>query len=134
VTLAFDLTGDAGQGYRLYKAAFNRTPDQGGVSFWINNLDKGMTLKAVAQAFVDSAEYKSIYGTNPTADTIVGSFYGNVLGRTPDQSGLNFWINTYKAGMSTADLLVNFSESAENQASTVAVVGNGITLTTSAFG
>ena len=134
VTLAFDLTGDAGQGYRLYKAAFNRTPDQGGVSFWINNLDKGMTLKTVAQAFVDSAEYKSIYGTNPTADTIVGSFYGNVLGRTPDQSGLNFWINTYKAGMSTADLLVNFSESAENQASTIAVVGNGITLTTSAFG
>ena len=134
VTLAFDLTGDAGQGYRLYKAAFNRTPDQGGVSFWINNLDKGMTLKDVAQAFVNSAEYKSIYGANPTADTIVGSFYGNVLGRTPDQSGLNFWINTYKAGMSTADLLVNFSESAENQASTIAVVGNGITLTTSMLG
>ena len=59
---------------------------------------------------------------------------GNVLGRTPDQAGLNFWINTYKAGMSTADLLINFSESAENQASTVAVVGNGITLSTSLLG
>ena len=134
VTLAFDLTGDAGQGYRLYKAAFNRTPDQDGVTFWISNMDKGTGLKAVAQAFIDSAEYKSIYGTNPAAETIVGSFYGNVLGRTPDQAGLNFWISTYKAGMSTADLLINFSESAENQANTVAVVGNGITLTTSLLG
>ena len=134
VTLAFDLSGTAGQGYRLYKAAFNRTPDQDGVSFWINNLDKGLALKAAAQAFIDSAEYKSIYGTNPTAETIVGSFYGNVLGRTPDSAGLNFWISTYKAGMATSDLLINFSESAENQANTVAVVGNGITLTTTLFG
>lgn len=130
-TLAFDLSGDAGQGYRLYKAAFNRTPDQNGVTFWINALDQGASLTSVAQAFINSAEYQSIYGSNPTAETIVGSFYGNVLGRTPDAAGLTYWINTYKAGLSTAALLINFSESAENMANTVAQVGSGIHLTNS---
>jgi hypothetical protein len=134
VSLAFDLTGTAGEGYRIYKAAFNRTPDQDGVTYWINNLDKGMSLKSVAQAFVESAEYKSIYGATPSAETIVASFYGNVLGRTPEAGGLSYWIGVYKSGISTADLLINFSESAENQANTVALVGNGITLTNSLLG
>ena len=47
---------------------------------------------------------------------------------------MNFWISTYKAGMATSDLLINFSESAENQANTVTLVGNGIALTTSLLG
>ncbi|WP_460452289.1 calcium-binding protein [Alsobacter sp. SYSU BS001988] len=30
--LALDLDGNAGQGYRIYQAAFARTPDKGGLS------------------------------------------------------------------------------------------------------
>ena len=134
VTLAFDIGGDAGQGYRLYKAAFNRNPDQDGLTFWINQIDRGTSLRNVAQSFVDSAEYRSIYGASPTPDSIVTAFYTNVLGRTPDAAGLTFWINTARAGMSAAELLTNFSESTENFQNSVNLVGNGIQLTTSLLG
>ncbi len=40
-TLAFDTTGNAGQVYRLYKAALDRTPDQSGLGYWIKQLDAG---------------------------------------------------------------------------------------------
>ena len=36
-TLAFDTAGNAGQTYRLYQAAFNRTPDLAGLGGWIAN-------------------------------------------------------------------------------------------------
>ena len=39
-TLAFDLDGNAGQAYRLYQAAFDRVPDQGGLGYWIDEMDQ----------------------------------------------------------------------------------------------
>lgn len=134
VTLAFDIAGAAGEGLRIYKAVFNRTPDQDGLTYWVHNLDKGMSLKAVAQAFVESTEFASIYGKNPSADDVVAGFYSNVLGRAPDTAGLDYWVEVFKAGMSPADLLINFSESAENQRNTVALVANGIPLTNELLG
>jgi hypothetical protein len=60
--LAFDTDGIAGQAYRIYKAAFNRTPDNDGLKFWIGELDKGMSLLQAASGFVGSAEFNSVYG------------------------------------------------------------------------
>ena len=129
-TVAYDLDGAAGQGYRLYQAAFNRTPDTNGVSYWVNNLDHGMSLQDVARSFVTSAEYQSIYGTSPTSERVVERFYSNVLGRTPDTDGLNYWIGVARGGMSTPDLLIQFSESGENQSRIAKDVENGINLST----
>jgi hypothetical protein len=39
LNLAFDIAGNAGQSYRLYQAAFARTPDISGLSFWIGQMD-----------------------------------------------------------------------------------------------
>src|SRR5690606_35606360 len=33
-TIALDTAGTAGMAYRLYQAAFDRTPDQAGLSYW----------------------------------------------------------------------------------------------------
>jgi len=38
-TLALDESGNAGQAYRLYQAAFGRTPDTPGLSHNLNLLD-----------------------------------------------------------------------------------------------
>ena len=68
--LAFDASGDLGQAYRLYQAAFNRTPDQdGGLGYWISVMDSGAYFSSVAQSFVDSAEFRAIYGTKPSNRT-----------------------------------------------------------------
>ena len=38
--IAFDLNGTAGKAYRLYQAAFNRTPDLAGLGYWIEQSPK----------------------------------------------------------------------------------------------
>lgn len=40
-TLSFDAAGNTGQAYRIYQAAFDRTPDTEGLSYWIDRLDSG---------------------------------------------------------------------------------------------
>jgi Ca2+-binding RTX toxin-like protein len=127
VNLAFDIDGNAGQGYRLYQAAFARTPDRPGLSFWIGALDGGSALLDVAQAFLGSAEFQGLYGANPTDVEFISLLYLNVLNRLPDQSGYDFWLAALGGGgLTRAGVLVEFSESAENQANLIGVLQQGI--------
>jgi len=128
-TIALDINGNAGQTYRVYKAAFNRTPDNGGLKYWIEMMDGGKKLSEVASGFIASNEFKSLYGANPTSDQFVAKLYNNVLGRTPDAGGFNYWVgmlNNKQIDMTST--LVNFSESPENQAGVIGVIQNGIEL------
>ena len=130
-TIAFDVDGIAGQAYRVYQAAFNRTPDNGGLKYWIGLMDGGYTLAGVASGFIASAEFKTLYGSNPTNELFVSKLYDNVLHRTPDEGGYNYWVgllNTNK--IDTISTLINFSESPENQAGVIGVIQNGIDLLT----
>ncbi len=132
-TLAFDLEGTAGQGFRLYQAAFNRTPDLDGLGFWVNAIDKGIAVGDVASAFVASPEFKAAYGNTPSNAEIVNRYYENVLHRTPDSSGTAFWIGVLESkAASVADVLLGFTDSAENKAGVAASIANGITFTSPA--
>ena len=126
--MAYDVNGDAGQAYRLYQAAFARTPDQAGVSFWIAAMDAGTSAKTVAQSFVSSGEFQAVYGANPSAAQIINGFYTNVLGRSADSTGLSYWSAKIQSGMSIADVLINFSESSENHLKVDPVILQGIAL------
>ena len=129
-SLALDTDGNAGQIYRLYQAAFNRTPDKGGLGDWIYGMDNGMTLLQVSAGFVDSAEFKSVYGQNPTDSEVVTRFYQNVLHRAPEQAGYDYWMNQLQSGLQTrTQVLTGFSESPENQAQIIGVIQNGIEYT-----
>lgn len=124
--IALDTSGIAGQAYRIYQAAFNRTPDQAGVGYWIRAMDDGFGLLAVAQGFVDSAEFKTLYGTSPNNRDLISKFYVNVLHRQADQSGIDFWTNILDSKLSTlAEVLVGFSESSENQTSVASTIAAG---------
>ena len=128
--LALDINGNAGQAYRIYQAAFNRSPDQMGLSYWIGTLDHGASLRGVADAFAKSAEFATLYGSSPTNADLVNSFYQNVLHRAGDAAGVSYWLgklDTHAA--SVADVLMGFSESAENQAALAPVIGAGIPYT-----
>ncbi|PYD07078.1 protease, partial [Pseudomonas savastanoi pv. glycinea] len=114
--LALDIGGAAGQAYRVYRAAFDRTPDLGGVGFWISRLDAGATLDDIAAGFVASGEFAALYGSAPSNEEIVLRLYRNVLDREPDQGGYAFWVDVLdsgRAGLNT--VLAQFSESAENR-------------------
>jgi hypothetical protein len=128
-TLAFDVDGDAGQAYRLYQAAFDRTPDTPGLSFWIKYLDAGQgDLRAVSDLFTQSQEFKSSYGEINAASpqAFVGALYMNTLGRVGEAAGVQYWSEQIAHGMSAGDALALFSESAENKANTASAVHDGI--------
>ncbi|MBK7001870.1 MAG: DUF4214 domain-containing protein [Rhodoferax sp.] len=115
--LVLDLAGNAGKAFRIYRAAFARTPDVGGLTYWIGRMNSGTSLEDVAAGFVDSAEFKTLYGTSPSNTAFVTRLYNNVLGRTPEQGGLDYWVGEMnKNGKSQRAVFAAFSESPENQA------------------
>jgi hypothetical protein len=130
-SFAFDIDGNAGQAYRIYKAAFNRDPmagDTKGLGFWISQIDDGMDLLEVSARFVDSNEFKTLYGNNPSNEQFLTTLYQNVLGRQPDASGFNWWLNQLNTEEKTkAKVLADFAEIDENQAGVIGLIGNGIT-------
>lgn len=103
--------------FRLYSAAFGRLPDAAGLSFWANAYTKGSSSYAsISQSFLDSSEFKLLFGVNNTNSDFVVNLYKNILGRVPDASGLTYWVTTLDTGYSRANVLGNFSESTENKA------------------
>jgi hypothetical protein len=126
--MAFDVDGNGGQAYRLYQAAFNRKPGEG-LGFWMNALDVGSKLETVAQNFIDSPEFKTLYGDAPSNADFVTHLYSNVLHRTPLQAGYDFWLHGLEAGATRAQILINFSESAENHAALQPLIGQGFSYT-----
>jgi hypothetical protein len=66
------------------------------------------------------------YGTAPTADQ---TMYENVLQRAPDTSGFQFCESAMHNGLTTAQLLVSFSDSTENQTNIAKIIGQGFSYT-----
>ena len=112
--LALDTNGEAGQLYRLYGAMFDRLPDDAGMGFWLVKMDNGMDLVSIARGFINSPEFVRTYGEQASSELFVTSLYSNVLHRAPDQAGFDVQLAALNHGMSREQLLVNFSDSAEN--------------------
>jgi hypothetical protein len=126
--VAFDIEGNAGQAYRLYQTSFDRTPDQGGLGYWIAALDDGFGLPGAALSFIHSVEFQATYGDPGTISNqqFVTLLYANVLDRLPDQGGLDYWVNALNSGRPREILLIDFSESPENKANVIGAIENGI--------
>lgn len=125
ISIALD-TLTVGSLYRLYQAAFNRTPDVAGLGYWLQQFDTGTKLLDVAAAFVASEEFKKLYGTNPTDLQFLTALYNNVLHREPDLAGQEYWLKLLGSGVSRPSLLISFAESPENQTQTSLAIKNGI--------
>lgn len=120
------LEGDSGhardhydtQAFRMYQAALDRQPDDGGLEFWASSLLNGTeTLLTMADGFVTSTEFVTTYGALDNSQ-FVNQLYNNVLDRDADTGGLAFWLNELAAGSSRAEVIVGFSESREFIANT----------------
>jgi hypothetical protein len=132
-------TSDNADIARLYSAAFDRTPDQTGLSGWediyAHNIPSAVQAQGVyaalaqtndgygttiAGGFTQSVEFTNKYGAlNDTA--FVTQLYANVLGRMPDAGGLNGWLNLmHNEGFTRDMVLVGFAESPENIAKAAA--------------
>ncbi len=128
MSLAFDVTGNAGQAYRLYQAAFDRTPDMAGLGYQMKALDDGLPLWLVASHFANSPEFARLYGSL-NDQQFVTQLYDNVLHRAPDAQGYAYHTNNLANGFTRGDVMVGFSESPENQAALIGVMQNGMMYT-----
>jgi hypothetical protein len=110
---------------RLYATAFLRGADPSGFSTWTQALINGDSLGQVAAQFIQSPEFAAHYGSSVSNDAFVAAMYTNTLGRAPDASGEASWISELSSGLSRADMLVGFSDSAEHirDMAATAVVG-----------
>ncbi len=125
--LRLDIDGNAGETFRLYQAAFDRTPDQGGLKYWIDRIDGGTTLDRATASFIASKEFADTYGADLSNADFINAMYANVLDRLPDAGGLQFWVDQLDAGTrDRASVLVGFSESDENFALVGSVIADGI--------
>lgn len=134
--LGFDVDGIGGTAYRLYKAAFDRTPDAGGLGFWMYYLDRGFNLVDAADNFLNSDEFRAMYGANPTNDNFVRLLYQHVMHRDPDAEGYAFWNaamtnqgGAYGHAWTKGEVLTLFADSAENKALVVGVIQDGFDYT-----
>ena len=86
--LVMDENDPAARVVRLYEAALDRVPDQGGLNFWIDAIQHGQSLTALAQGFIASSEFESRFGgASASNGAFVDQLYLNVLGRAAEQGG-----------------------------------------------
>lgn len=132
--LAYDnqRTDDAGRGYLIYRAAFDRAPDAEGLGYWIRELDRGQDFgSVVAASFMASPEFISLYGANLSNTAFLNQVYQNVLDRAPDQAGADYWMNHasgvgLSGGYARSNLLASFAISDENFNSRTPLIADGI--------
>ncbi len=128
--VALDIDGTAGKAYRLYQAAFDRTPDTSGLGYWIAQMDNGLSLEAVAAGFIGSDEFRGLYGANSTTGEFITKLYNNALHRVPEQYGYDWWVGAVNSGAMTREsALAGFSESQENQLQVAGAIADGINYT-----
>lgn len=128
--LALDDGGMAGYAYRIYQAAFARTPDQPGLSYWFDQLDRGTGVKVVADSFLLSEEFQKLYGTAPTSEQYIDLLYANVLNRKADKDGYDYWNDYLAKGGTRSEILIYFAESKENVENLKADLASGIWFST----
>ena len=130
--VALDTGADdiGGEVYRLYQAAFDRTPDAAGVGFWIGAMDNGLGIVEVAQEFLLSQEALAIYGAVQSNRELITKFYAHILDRVPDEAGLDFWTKVLDDDSATvAQALAAISDSKEHIDTIAVLIGNGFEYT-----
>ena len=130
LALDIDQGETAGQCYRLYQAAFARTPDIPGVAYHINDMESnGLSIQQIASNFMASPEFKNMYGENPSDNAYINALYQNVLGRGASTEEVTYYQDHLDKGIwDRPQVMINFAESPENISLVSSQLENGIFL------
>lgn len=106
----------AGGVTRLYRAVFLRPPDSAGMTFWMAEINRGVSLRRIADLMVRAREFGQRYGALDSAG-FVDLVYENVLGRPASEDDQQYWERELETGARTrGQVMVGFSESPEHKA------------------
>jgi hypothetical protein len=119
-----DPNSPGAQVARVFDTVLGRAPDVIGLDYWVDRLEAGAGLGAVAGAIAGSAEFRAATGGLGNA-AFVDYVYTHALGRGPDGEGRAYWTGQLDRGLDRGEMLVGFSESAEHRARTAALTDAG---------
>jgi hypothetical protein len=119
-----DANSFGAQVQRVFDTVLGRAPDAIGLDYWVDRLEAGAGLGAVAGAVAGSAEFRAATGGLGNAQ-FVDYVYLHALGRGPDGEGRAYWTAQLDRGLDRGEMLVGFSESAEHRARTAAITDAG---------
>jgi hypothetical protein len=86
----------------LYNTFFNRSPDAGGLNFWVGQINSGLPREVALAGFMFSPEFtaftQGIFGNTAARAEVdmVGDFFRGLLARLPDDGGFNFWVSQFR--------------------------------------
>jgi serralysin len=69
------------------------SPDAVGLNFRGTAYASGTTLEEMTTLFGDQDETQETYPIGTSNEGFADTVYNNVLGRTPDQQGFDFWVD-----------------------------------------
>ena len=88
----------------VYQNVLGRAADAGGKTFWLGQLNGGMSRGTMMTGFSESPEFKAgIFN-----ETYVTMMYVGMLKREPDSGGFTFWVGYLDAGASGQALINGF--------------------------
>ena len=93
----------------VYQTVLGRAPDSGGLTFWVGQLNAGMTRGDMMYSFVVSPEFVARIQNRALATLL----YMGFLRRSPEPAGLAFWINALNNGLAGANAIEPFINSVE---------------------
>jgi CSLREA domain-containing protein len=93
----------------LYATFFDRSPAPAETAYWTDRIVNGVSRNTVMNYFVFSSEFDAYMQDRlgiPVArpeNNLVNDFYRGLLSRTPDDSGYNYWLDSFQTAQCNAD-------------------------------
>ncbi|MEO1315637.1 MAG: DUF4214 domain-containing protein [Pseudomonadota bacterium] len=108
----------------FYEAVFDRQADDGGLNFWVGAMEDGLNEFALAERFLESAEFTGLYGDVFAIEDpeFIEILYTTALNRPSDEEGLAFWserLDDLNYGREEA--VISFALSDENMGSATGI-------------
>jgi hypothetical protein len=97
-----------------YKHLLGRNPDSSGLNHFVGLLEGGVNPETIEAQLASSTEYILDHGN--TATGFITGLYQDLLGRGPDNNGLNNWLNALANGSSNFAVAAAFVTSPERDA------------------
>lgn len=95
----------------VYSRVFNREPDSEGLSYWLEQIDKGLGREDFVLSVLDSEEHSTLLGQ---IDSAVTNIYLGMLDRVPEEAGFKYWSKQLHDGeMDELGLIEQFMSSRE---------------------
>jgi hypothetical protein len=97
-----------------YQHLLSRAPDASGLNYWFAQMQTGSTDEQFEAELISSPEYVSLKGGTDSSWLL--GVYSDLLGRTADSAGLDYWLAQLQAGESRYQVALTIATSPEHEA------------------